>query len=376
MKSNVYRYFDEQNVVLGKIAGAGGMKPADYATGYDVVGYDDSGFMGDYFTQLGAIDMDVEHFLSHTAPGNAWFFPLEQAHIAAVRAEIETMVVEAIVVDRRTVGFDLGKVGYLFDPTVVTDSDGYGGPMPREGYTPMSYSATPMRYFEDLSRHTTEPLTLFATGDVTTGALDGLDSFVVADDPFPPDAEGRTVDRAAYAEVLKNFVLRGGNLVLTDGGLNLLADLRVVDQAKITETVSNAGHIDIDDFNDTYTAGLASTASQTYYEVPLGFSVGVNSAPHWTVEKAAWEAAGGKSIAHVTNANRIGLGRLPMGAGTIGILGALLPTPTEVFDHYYGLADYGVTVAGGQILNRMLDPVWSSQVAQPVEPPSLPFPRF
>ncbi len=49
------------------------MKPAEYATGYDVVGYDDAGFMGDYFTQrIGAIDMDVEHFLSHLVPNSSW----------------------------------------------------------------------------------------------------------------------------------------------------------------------------------------------------------------------------------------------------------------------------------------------------------------
>ncbi|HYN36541.1 MAG TPA: M14 family zinc carboxypeptidase [Actinomycetota bacterium] len=60
MMSNVERYFEEDGVVLGDIAGTGdSMIPAQYATGYDVVGYDDSGFMGDYFTQRsGALEMD------------------------------------------------------------------------------------------------------------------------------------------------------------------------------------------------------------------------------------------------------------------------------------------------------------------------------
>lgn len=372
MKSNVNRYFAEQNVVLGPITGVAGMRPADYATGYDVVGYDDSGFMGDFFTQVGAVEMDVEHFLSHTVPNNAWVWPLEQAHIAAVRAEIEADMVESMVTKRKRVVFDLGRVGYLFDPHVVTDTDadGYGGPTPREGYTPKSYSVTPMRYFEDLSRFNTEPLTPILTGDVSPGALDGLDSLVVSDDPFPADADGRAVDRSAYAAAIKDYVERGGNLVLTDSGLKLLDDLGVVPASAIAKSVSNAGHVDIDDFDDTYTSGLAPTASQTYYEVPLGFLVSPNNtARHWTVAKAAWEGAGGLSIAHVDNAARIGLGRIEVGKGTIGILGALLPTPTEEFDHYYGLADYGVTVAGGMILNRMIDPIWSStEPAAPILP--------
>ena len=38
----------------------------------------------------------------------------------------------------------------------------------------------------------------------------------------------------------------------------------------------------------------------------------------------------------------------------VGIIGALLPPATEQFPHHYGLADYAVTVTGGQILNNML----------------------
>jgi hypothetical protein len=51
---------------------------------------------------------------------------------------------------------------------------------------------------------------------------------------------------------------------------------------------------------------------------------------------------------------RTGLGRISLGEGTVGIIGAILPPPIEKNDHYFGLADYGVTVAGGQIFNNML----------------------
>jgi hypothetical protein len=107
MRSNVDRYFREKTVVLGQ-AEEVPIQPAEYATGYDVVGYDDSGFMGDYFTQNGAMDLDIEHMFSHTVPDSAFIPPHETAHVAAVRGEIETLIVEAIVAKNVHVTLDLG----------------------------------------------------------------------------------------------------------------------------------------------------------------------------------------------------------------------------------------------------------------------------
>ncbi|HYN36542.1 MAG TPA: hypothetical protein VEV82_06150 [Actinomycetota bacterium] len=45
---------------------------------------------------------------------------------------------------------------------------------------------------------------------------------------------------------------------------------------------------------------------------------------------------------------------MKIGKGTLAIFGAILPDPTEAHDHFYGLADYGVTIAGGQILNNVI----------------------
>jgi hypothetical protein len=354
MKSNIERYFREKTVVLGQ-AEEVPLLPAEYATGYDVVGYDDAGFMGDYFTQLGALDLDIEHMFSHTVPNSAWIPPHEHAHVAAVRAEIETLMVEALVADDVEVSFDLGRVGYLFDPTVVTDSDedGYGRADPLEGFKP--YSSTPMEYFEDLSEYTTEPLRSVDSADVvsdgTTG-LGGLHSFVLTTWPPPADPEGRSVDVGATVTALRDFAEGGGNLVLTDEALKLLQPLELLGNGSVTRTLTNAGHVDVVDFADEYADGLHVTASQTYYEVPLGYTA-TNNAPHWSVPTAAWESAGGISVGTVAS-GRTGLGRIALGQGRVGIFGAILPPATEKNEHFYGLADYGVTVTGGQILNNIL----------------------
>ena len=353
MKSNVERYFELDGVPLETATGVAGMRPAEYATGYDVVGYDDSGFMGDYFTQrYGALELDVEHFVSHMVPNSLWFAPLEQAHVAAVRGEIEALIVEAIVAPSVRVRLDLGRVGYLYDPEVVSDADGAGGQPKDADFKP--YRATRMRYFEHLARYTTQPVERVAIADVARGALDGLDSFVIADEPFPRDPKGRRVDRNAYVRALKAWVRAGGNLVLTDEALTLLEPLGIVPGESVRRDLYNAGHVVIDDFDDPYLKGVHTTAGQTYYEVPLGYPADEDASPHYTVDAADWERAGGVALAHTGDQTRVSLGRVELGRGTIGIFGAVLPTQSERYPHLYGLADYAVTVAGGQILHNML----------------------
>lgn len=355
MSSNVTRYFEEQGIEAGTVTGIAGMKAAEYATAYDVVGYDDSGFMGDYFTErLGATEVDVEHFFSHQVPNSQWVAAHEDAHIAAVRAEIETLMVEAIARKDVNVSLRLGRVGYLYDPAKVTSKDGYGGPSPPEGVEPLPYKVSRMRYFRDLSRYSKRRLTSVDVNQVRARTLASLDTFVVSGGPFPRDRKGRPAPKKRVVRALKGFVEGGGNLVLTDRALKLLPRLGIVPTAAVTKQIHNAGHIDIEEPEDRYLKKVHTTASQTYYEVPLGYSVAQDSSPHYVVERAAWEEAGGESIAYITSEDEIGLGRVKVKKGTVGIFGAVLPDPTEKFDHFFGLADYAVTVAGGQILNNMI----------------------
>lgn len=362
MASNVSKYFERDGVVLQEATGQAGMTPSQYATAYDVVGYDDSGFQGDFLTeQIGATEVDIEHFFSHMVPNSTWFAPLEKAHIAAVRGEIETVIVEAMVTNKVSVRLNLGKIGYLLDPRIVTDADGYGGPPP-QGIKPRSYRVTRMKYFRDLGRYTTESVRAVARRDLLKDGLRGLDTFVISDNAFPKDALGRKPGKPPrIAAKLEAWVKNGGNLVLTDGAIRLLRRMKIVPKDAVAKRLYNAGHVNIDDFDDPYMKKVHSTSSQTYFEVPLGFSVDTNAAPHWIVSEAAWTEAGGVKVAHIDDADteeaetdQVGVGRLKLGKGTIGIFGAILPQPTEKFDHYFGLADYALSVAGGQILHNMI----------------------
>ncbi|MGH2808319.1 MAG: M14 family zinc carboxypeptidase [Actinomycetota bacterium] len=355
MKSNVERYFRRDQINAGEASGVAGMKPAEYATGYDVVGYDAAGFMGDWFTQeFGAVDMDVEHFLSHLVPNSTWVHALEDAHIASVRGEIESLVVEALVTRRVRVRLPWRRTGYVRDRRVVTSRDGYGGPKPPDGITPKPYRVTRMRYFRDVARLTPDGLRAVGPRRIARGGLHGLRTLVIADGPFGGAFKGRPKATRRAARTLETFVRRGGNLVLTDKAIKLLVPMGIVGPKAVKRRFYNAGHINIDDFSDAYTRDVHTTASQTYYEVPLGFSIDEDASPHWIVLQRPWRKAGGKKVAHIEEDNHVGVGRMKLGRGTIGIFGAVLPQPTEKFDHFYGLANYALSVAGGQILNNMV----------------------
>ena len=355
MKTSVEKYFEESNIDAGEVSGHAGMKPAEYATGFDVVGYDAAGFMGDWFTQkFGAVDMDVEHFLSHLVPNSTWVVPLEEAHIASVRGEIEALIVESLVTHKVKVRLSLGRVGYLDDRSVVTSRDGYGGPKPPKNVNPKPYRVSRLDYFDDLSKFSKKPLRAVRPGRIARGGLRRLQTFVISDGPFGDAFRGRADKRRRAIKALKRFVRRGGNLILTDRAVKLLVPFDIVKRKKIKRRVYTAGHVNFEDFSDPYTSGVHETASQTYYEVPLGYSIDEDTSPHWIVKRRAWKKAKGKVLAHVEERSEVGLGRVRMGRGTIGIIGALLPPPTERYDHFYGLAGYAITVAGGQVLDNMI----------------------
>ncbi|HVE97942.1 MAG TPA: M14 family zinc carboxypeptidase, partial [Mycobacteriales bacterium] len=167
--STIERKFEEDGVVLGTVTGAADvMRPSVAATGYDIVGYDDGGFMGDWFTQeLGAVEIDAENFLSHIAPGNIWIAPLEQAHIAGVRGLMEAVIVEALFVDDVQAGLDLGRVAYVFTPGRVTSAGSAEA---------KRYDASQLDYFPHLARDAGVAVTAVDPADVAAGTA-GLSSY-------------------------------------------------------------------------------------------------------------------------------------------------------------------------------------------------------
>ena len=352
----IERKFEEDGVVVGTATGAVGvMRPSVAATGYDVVGYDDGGFMGDWFTQeLGAVEIDAEAFLSHIAPGNVWIGALEQAHVAGVRGLMEAVIVESLFVDDVKADLDLGRIAYVFTPTRIKAA---------KTAEAKAYDASQLDYFRDLARDSGLPVTPIDPADIAAGRakLSSYDSLVLADVTFPTDRLGRRYDEEKYVAALDAFAQGGGQLVLTDKAIQLLARMGFGEDDAIQEAQTNAGHINFGARDHAWEEKLVETANQTYYEVPIGFSPNAQ-APHYGVQTAAWEAAGGTTVGTVgadddgadSAVEFTALGELPRGSGKISIFGAVLPTPTAESDPLFGLASYGVTIAGGQVFHSIL----------------------
>ena len=205
-------------------------------------------------------------------------------------------------------------------------------------------------------------------------------------------------ERDAYVGGLGDFAANGGNLVLTDGALDALRYLDAADGSGVlvpdeqTEagTVRRrvealkvyAGHVEFTDcaadacgaeqgptyarhdlakeVNQPGAAEGANHRHQTAEPVPTGYAIqnpsgsDLSTHPNWVVDRAAWEEAGGSVVGQSATLSGVGLGELPYGQGVIRVIGSLLPQPTEAFDHPFGLAAYGLTYSGFQVLDNAL----------------------
>lgn len=165
----------------------------------------------------------------------------------------------------------------------------------------------------------------------------------------------------------------GGNLVLTDGALKAVAYMGLVPINSVDRTLVYAGFISFtrDGQTDTFADPLAKSVDQpgaaegdnfrhqTYEPVPIGFEIPEQRdpysgfAPVWTIDQTAWEKTGGRTVGITTPGETV-FGELSLGDGSIRVIGALLPMPSERYYHPFGLSNYSVTYTGYQVLNNVL----------------------
>jgi hypothetical protein len=339
---------------LGALQATGqDLGPYHWGTLYDMLGYSASGSGIDYYNTPGVVDgtgFATELTVGKYVAGGSWAsYPaaLNRVWVDAIRAINVTMFRQAV--DRKTFEFGVGgRAAYVFEDEVVTNTDANGAGFKAAGVTQAPYRVTRMKFLTDLNDHADAPLDRLEPETLATTDLSGYDSLVLANGPLPSDA--------GFYDALEAFVRGGGNLIVTDEAAKALAELGVVAANKIAMHKAYVGYVDFANRTDALNQNLRGVASQTYDTVPIGYRFGsaaTNSAPNWTVEQAAWEAAGGRTAA-TNGTGRTAYGEVPLGKGRIRFLGALLPDPTEAFDHRYGLQNYAVTYTGYTLLQNML----------------------
>jgi hypothetical protein len=190
-------------------------------------------------------------------------------------------------------------------------------------------------------------------------------------------------EAAAWVAALRDFVSGGGNLVLTDRALTLLPELTTIPAGSVAEKTVYVGQVafskgegdtlddpladDVDQPGARFNEGMRR---QTYEPTPLGFAIQNASggdeshAVQYDVNREAFEAAGGRMVAGSANSgardaeavyDRVTVGELPLGAGRIRIVGALLPQPTAAYDHPLGIEPYAVTYTGYILFRNLID---------------------
>ncbi len=341
-------------------ATGGDLGPYHWGTLYDMLGYSASGSLIDYYNTESATDgWGFATELTAGTEVNWVTHPglLNQVWVDSIRAINYTMFRQAVDPKRFTYRVK-GRAAYVFDPQVVTNTDangaGFFDPEAVPAVKQQPYRVTRMRFFSDLNRYASRPLTKVRVGDLVSGRvnLNRFDSLVLANDAIP-----ERTNPARWYGFLKRWVSRGGNLIVTDAAAGVLAKLGIVAPDAITVETGYVGSVE--EFVDRahpLNAGLRGVASQTYDTVPIGYAFppAGNNAPNWKVDQAAWEAAGGYT-AGLNGEGKTIYGEVPLGTGTVRFLGALLPDPTEAFYHPYGLQSYAVTYTGYTLLQNMLN---------------------
>jgi hypothetical protein len=328
--------------------------PYHWGTLYDMLGYSASGSMIDYYNTASGLNgtgFATELTVGREVNWLAYPASLNQVWVDSIRAINYTMFKHAV--DPKKFTFKVrSKAAYVYDPQVITDDDKNGAGPLDAGEKQAPYRVTRMRFFKDLNRHASRRVRPIRVKQVLRGRvkLKRYQSLVLANDAMP---EGRNA--TAWYGALKRWVRRGGNLIVTDAAAKpALSRLGLVPESAISMEKHYVGFVDFGDRSHPLNAGLRGVASQTYDTVPIGYRFGEeNSAPNWKVESAAWEENGGVTLGTNGTGQTI-YGEKPLGKGRVRFLGALLPDPSEEFDHPYGLQNYAVTYTGYTLLQNML----------------------
>jgi hypothetical protein len=253
--------------------------------------------------------------------------------------------------------------------TTIIDADDI--PDPREawdgeGFEQQEYEVNPTAFFHDLAPYIADDGSLqgITVDDVKSG-LGEYDQLVLSHDVG--------MDDSAYVSAIESFVDGGGELVLTDTGVNLLGALDVGDLGTLgpddTENVLvNFVNLDDRDFEHSLLSGIRTRQKEMWKAPQVGYTPDTDQ-PATVVDPDAFDNAGGEMAGmirgdpdafgvepgeEIEGNPGVGAGTFEAGDGTVTILGSILPPANQQQLHPFGMADYAVSFMGHTLLCNAL----------------------
>jgi PGF-CTERM protein len=239
-------------------------------------------------------------------------------------------------------------------------ADGIPDPMEALGYAQRDYEVTPLAALDALGAAADAPVEPVDAAAVRSGGLveDGApvyDNLVIA--------HGDGLDEATVAGVVAH-VEAGGNLVLTDSAVALVADLDVagldaLDSDDVArEELQAAAYPDTDPEHplvaDQRTVPEESSIEprEPWTHPPMGYPR--EAVPMYSVAEDPLSEAGG-TVASATD-GRVRLGTVRTARDRVGVhlLGSLLPPANQEHLHPFGLLDHSLTRLGYLLLCNAL----------------------
>ena len=235
-----------------------------------------------------------------------------------------------------------------------------------EGFEQREYEVNPLQFFADLAPYIDDDGSLDGVSvDDVRGGLEGYDRLVVSHDVATDDAE--------YLDVIESFVDDGGDLVLTDTGVNLLGELDVGALSSLgpddTEDVLvNFVNLDDRDFGHPLLAGLRPRQQEMWKGPQVGYTPATDQ-PATVVDPDTFDAAGGETAGwirgdadafgvepgeEIEGDPGVGAGTIAVGESEVTIIGSILPPAKQTELHPFGMANYALSFMGHTLLCNAL----------------------
>lgn len=239
-------------------------------------------------------------------------------------------------------------------------------PDPEEvlGYTQREYAVTPFQFFEDYGSYITD------AGELAGMDVEAVENGALVENGSPAVENAvvihsQGIDSAAYVAALDDYVASGGNLVLTDEGVHLLAAMtnelaRPIAEQDVTDHTLFTAFLGERNEDHPLLAGTEPSQLEVGKWVPLGYSLDLDC-PMTLVDPAAFEQAGGTVAATTAGEYKeidpgVSAGSMtrPDSQTGIHVIGGALPPATQDHLHPFGLNEYLLSQLGMMLVSNAL----------------------